>query len=128
MTREKKMAMANGGYDARSVIEQEQEQEQGSRSWYARVVHKLERWSFLYNVTTGLYMLDGWERCLCNVFFLALLLGACYNGGLFVSRLRAWCGDVDDLSAATSQWFDSIVGSHHLRTALGALAGGPRRN
>lgn len=45
------------------------QQEQPPRRWHARVAQKVERWLFLYNVTTGLYMLDWWERCIVNAIF-----------------------------------------------------------
>lgn len=125
-TREKKMqvAMANG-YDARSVMTYNDDEQQHhhhhhyQRGWYSRVAQKLGQWSFLYNVTTGLYMLDMWERCLFNAIFVVFLLVAGYNSGHFISKfgagVAAWCGD--------NSWFDS-VGSQHLRTALGALGFG----
>lgn len=115
---EKKMqavAMANG-YDARSVSFNYEQQP--PRGWHARVAQKLERWGFLYNVTTGLYMLDWWERCLFNAVFLVFLLVACYNSGHYLSKFLAWCGD-----DSASQWFESVVGGQHLRTAFGALGG-----
>jgi hypothetical protein len=39
-----------------------------------RVVAWVKRKIFLYNVTTGLYMLDWWERYLFSILFLILLL------------------------------------------------------
>lgn len=117
------VAMADDG----SVVTTYNNNEYAPRaSWNARVAQKLERWSFLYNVTTGLYMLDGWERCLCNAIVLVLLFFLCYNGGHYIARFLAWCGDDGDFSSAKAQWFESV---EHLRTvALGALGGGPRRN
>jgi len=120
-TREKKMqvAMVNG-YDARSMMtyNNDDDEQRQQRGWYSRVAQKLRQWSFLYNVTTGLYMLDMWERCLFNVIFVVFLLVAGYNSGHFISKfgagVLAWCGD--------NSWFDS-VGGQHLRTALGALGG-----
>src|SRR4051794_24081844 len=61
------------------------------------VMQRLERWVFLYNVTTGLYMLDWWERCIVNAIFLVFFFVACYNSGHYLCRLGAglvaWCGD-----------------------------------
>jgi hypothetical protein len=39
-----------------------------------RVVAWVKRKIFLYNVTTGLYMLDWWERYLFSILFLIFLL------------------------------------------------------
>ncbi|KAG0591421.1 hypothetical protein M758_1G171600 [Ceratodon purpureus] len=73
--------------------------QQGPRRWHSRVVQRLERWIFLYNVTTGLYMLDWWERCIFNAVFIIFFAVAGYNSGHYLQRIGAgllawaWCGD-----------------------------------
>lgn len=73
---------------------------QPPRRFHSRVAQKIDRWIFLYNVTTGLYMLDWWERCLCNALFLLFLFVACYNSGHYFYKFGAallawiWCSDV----------------------------------
>lgn len=92
------VAMANPRVSSR--YQQQAPQTQASpRRWHTRVAQKLERWVFLYNVTTGLYMLDWWERCICNAVFLFFFAIAGYNSGHYLQRLGAgllawaWCGD-----------------------------------
>ncbi|PIN01851.1 hypothetical protein CDL12_25632 [Handroanthus impetiginosus] len=40
----------------------------------------VQRKIYLYNVTFGLYMLDWWERLLCNTLVVVLMWFVCYNG------------------------------------------------
>lgn len=75
------------------------EASQVPRRWPERVAQKLERWVFLYNVTTGLYMLDWWERCIFNAVFVVLLFLVGYNCGHYLQHMGArlvawaWWGD-----------------------------------
>jgi hypothetical protein len=62
---------------------------QAPRRWHKRVAQRLERWIFLYNVTTGLYMLDWWERCIFNAVFLLFFAVAGYNSGHYLQRIAA---------------------------------------
>lgn len=101
------VAMGSVGHDAAPVVYYQQRPHcqavpelvpcGGGSSQASRVMQKVERWVFLYNLTTGLYMLDWWERCVFNVVFLVFFLVACYNSGHYVcrlgARLVAWCGD-----------------------------------
>lgn len=104
------VAMAHNTGSAPSVHYQQQPQyvaPPAPRRWHQRAVQKLERWIFLYNVTTGLYMLDGWERCIFNAVFLVFFAIAGYNSGHYLQRIGAgllawaWWGD----SASAPQGF-----------------------
>ena len=101
---ERMVAMANINHSnaATSVNYQQQPQyatPEAPRRWHHRVAQKLERWIFLYNVTTGLYMLDWWERCIFNAVFLIFFAVAGYNSGHYLQRIAAgllawaWWGD-----------------------------------
>jgi hypothetical protein len=107
--------MGSDGHDAAAVTQQQQ-QAPPQRA----ALTKLERWVFLYNVTTGLYMLDWWERCIFNALFLVLFLMACYNSGHYMSRLGAalvaWCGD----DAASSFAFGRGIRDGFLAGGAGA--------
>ncbi|PKU61429.1 hypothetical protein MA16_Dca026143 [Dendrobium catenatum] len=45
---------------------------------------------YLYNVTTGLYALDWWERYLFNTLIIVLLWFICYNGIRSATQLFNW--------------------------------------
>ena len=59
--------------------------------WHKRVAQRLERWIFLYNVTTGLYMLDWWECCIFNAVFLLFFAVARYNSGHYLQCIATAC-------------------------------------
>ncbi|XP_024387295.1 uncharacterized protein [Physcomitrium patens] len=62
---------------------------QPPRRFHSRVAQKIDRWIFLYNVTTGLYMLDWWERCIINTVFLIFLVVAGYNSNHYLQMIGA---------------------------------------
>jgi hypothetical protein len=67
-----------------------------------RVVAWVKRKIFLYNVTTGLYMLDWWERYLFNTLLLLLLWFVCYNSFHFAVRcFEGCCSNFTHLSPQT---------------------------
>jgi len=88
-------AMANHRYQQQAQYQAPQ----APRRWHTRVAQKLERWVFLYNVTTGLYMLEWWERYLFNAVFVVLFALVGYNSGHYLQRMGAgllawaWWGD-----------------------------------
>lgn len=80
------------------------------RGWLSSLWAWIDRKIFLYNVTTGLYMLDWWERYLVNAIVLLLLWLIGYNGVHAIARLVvgtvAWHnrnqrGFLQDLAEAT---------------------------
>ncbi|KAG0618057.1 hypothetical protein M758_4G035700 [Ceratodon purpureus] len=108
------VAMASSDMATLGMHDQTQHQagqQSQSQSRLRAVMQRLERWVFFYNVTTGLYMLDWWERCIFNVVFLVFLLEACYNSGHYLCRLGAglvaWSADD---SASRGIW-DGLLGA-----------------
>ncbi|XP_020882829.1 uncharacterized protein LOC110228889 [Arabidopsis lyrata subsp. lyrata] len=47
----------------------------------------VQRKTYLYNVTFGLYMLDWWERYLFNSLVIILMWFILYNGSRYFSEL-----------------------------------------
>ncbi|KAH9541878.1 hypothetical protein CY35_14G088400 [Sphagnum magellanicum] len=72
-----------------SLRKQENEGEIGRQQrqgFSSRIMAWVDRTIFVYNVTTGLYMLDWWERYLFNTLLLLLLWFVCYNSCHFAVR------------------------------------------
>ncbi|KAG0626242.1 hypothetical protein M758_2G113900 [Ceratodon purpureus] len=104
------VAMANHNNHSNSVTSVHQQQQlqyvalEPPRRWHIRVMQKLERWLFLYNVATGLYTLDWWERCVFNTLFFIFFVVAGYNSSYYLQRIGvrffawAWYGDSEGVA------------------------------
>ncbi|CAK9204812.1 unnamed protein product [Sphagnum troendelagicum] len=73
-------------YDLRKQENEGEIGRQQRQGFSSRIMAWVNRTIFVYNVTTGLYMLDWWERYLFNTLLLLLLWFVCYNSCHFAVR------------------------------------------